>query len=401
MSRVLITYLAGAVLVRLADEGARVALLLLALERTAGPAFGGALIAAFMLPHVVAAPIVGGLADRTRHPRLLHAFGPLLFGASLAMASVGAGRLPAPLVLAAALIGGCGTPLLSGGLSGVLRQIVPKAQRQRAYGLDVATYNLASVCGPALAALLAARIGAASSTMVIAICAASGALAIALLPLERQVAHEHGPSIWQGVSLFWTNRRLGAVTFSTGLGQLGLGAVPVIAVLLGTQFGMPSAVGWLLSAEGCGALCGSLLYARRPILTGRPQLLVTLALLASAAPAAAIAVVGPVGGIPLMWFIGFLTGPSSGAQFEVRERESPRELNTQVFALGAGFKISMAAIGAALGGQLAGVGPAPLLIAVGSLQLLGGALAFALLDGRHSAQARGIPPSGVRQVGRI
>src|SRR2546429_7760883 len=45
-------YLVVAVLVRLADEGSRVAVVLLALARTSSAAFGGALIAAEMVPHV-------------------------------------------------------------------------------------------------------------------------------------------------------------------------------------------------------------------------------------------------------------------------------------------------------------------------------------------------------------
>jgi hypothetical protein len=64
-------HVAVAVLVRLADAGARVAFVLLALARTSSPAFGGELVAAVMVPHVVAAPAVGGLADRVR--RLLRA----------------------------------------------------------------------------------------------------------------------------------------------------------------------------------------------------------------------------------------------------------------------------------------------------------------------------------------
>jgi hypothetical protein len=49
-------YLIIVVLVRLADEGARIALLLLALERTDSAAVGGLPIAVLLVPQVIAAP---------------------------------------------------------------------------------------------------------------------------------------------------------------------------------------------------------------------------------------------------------------------------------------------------------------------------------------------------------
>src|SRR5215212_6715543 len=66
---VLSRYLVAAVFVRLADEGARVALVLLALDRLGNAGAGGVLVAALLIPHVVAAPGVGLLADRIQQPR--------------------------------------------------------------------------------------------------------------------------------------------------------------------------------------------------------------------------------------------------------------------------------------------------------------------------------------------
>ncbi len=91
-------YAVGAVLVRLADEGARVALLLLAAQRTGSASTGGAAVAALLVPHVVAAPVVGLLADRASRPRLVVAGAALGFGCALAVAAAGLGRLPLPVV---------------------------------------------------------------------------------------------------------------------------------------------------------------------------------------------------------------------------------------------------------------------------------------------------------------
>lgn len=67
----LVLYVAGGLLVRVADEGARVGLILLSMERTGSPALGGLLVSALLVPHVVAAPAMGLLADRSRRPQLI------------------------------------------------------------------------------------------------------------------------------------------------------------------------------------------------------------------------------------------------------------------------------------------------------------------------------------------
>ena len=91
----LTAYATAALLVRLADEGARVVLTLLALQRTGGPAAVGLLVAALLAPHVVAAPVVGLLADRLRRPERLTAVAALGFAGSLAGTAAALGRATA------------------------------------------------------------------------------------------------------------------------------------------------------------------------------------------------------------------------------------------------------------------------------------------------------------------
>jgi hypothetical protein len=76
----LVRYPTAAALVRLADEGSRVALLLAALQHSRGPAFGDILVATPMVPHVAAAPLVGALADRLRRRKLLCFAGLIAYG---------------------------------------------------------------------------------------------------------------------------------------------------------------------------------------------------------------------------------------------------------------------------------------------------------------------------------
>ena len=92
-------YLITAVLVRLADEGARVGLVLLALERTKSAAVGGLLVAVLLVPQVVAAPAIGLLTDRARQPRWVLTISVAGFAASLAAVAFLLGRVPLPVVV--------------------------------------------------------------------------------------------------------------------------------------------------------------------------------------------------------------------------------------------------------------------------------------------------------------
>ena len=184
--RPLARYLAAAVPARTADEGARVALVLLAVERTGSAAFGGLLVAALMVPHVVAAPPAGALADTVRHRRGFHGGLLGLYGGALVAVAAMTGRAPDPLVLAVAVAAGCCAPLVTGGLTGLLGELVPPERRTRAFSFDSVSYNLAGICGPALAAALSGLAGPGTALALLGFCAATGGLVVAALPLRTR-----------------------------------------------------------------------------------------------------------------------------------------------------------------------------------------------------------------------
>lgn len=112
-------YLTAAVLVRGADSGATVGLLLLAAARHQPAAAGGLLVAALNAPHL-AGPWLAARLDRATDRRRLLAAAYAGYGMALAAGALALGRLPAVVPIAAvALAGVCG-PLLTGGLSSVL-----------------------------------------------------------------------------------------------------------------------------------------------------------------------------------------------------------------------------------------------------------------------------------------
>jgi MFS family permease len=248
-TRELQRYLITAVLVRLADEGARVGLVLLALERTKSAAVGGLLVAVLLVPQVVAAPAIGLLTDRARQPRWVLTISVAGFAASLAAVAFLLGRVPLPVVVAILLLGGCCGPSLTGGLTSQLPTLISESSLPRAFGADSLTYNVSGIAGPALAAVIAGAAGAGTATFALAGAAAAGALVLATLPipLHRRSHDQQRASLTAGFRALLGHRVLGTVTASSTLGQLGLGALPIVAAVLASRQHQPAATGWLMT----------------------------------------------------------------------------------------------------------------------------------------------------------
>ncbi|WP_436535046.1 hypothetical protein [Actinoplanes sp. HUAS TT8] len=131
-----------------------------------------------------------------------------------------------------------------------------------------------------------------------------------------------------------------------------------------------------MSACAGGGLLGSVICTRVPVVHRRPELVTLLCTGVMTVPFLLATL-----GLPALWFAvaGVFSGVASVAVFSTRDREAPPELRTQVFTLGAGFKVTAAAAGAAAGGLLASGDPSVLLIAIAACQLLGAAAGGLLL----------------------
>jgi MFS family permease len=366
---VLARYTTAAALARLADEGARVALLLLVLQHGHGPAFGGLLVAALMVPHVVAAPLVGAAADRIRHRRLLYVAGLLTYGLALLGAALLIGAPVAAFVLV--VLAGCAAPLLIGGLSSLLGDLAPE-RLQRAFALDAMSYGAAGIAGPALAAVLAGTAGGIWATAALTVsCAAAAALVLTLPvpdhPGGREPSRRRRPS---AIPVLWRRPALGAVTAGTSLSQIGMGALPIVTALLAAGLHDTSITGTALSAMAVGDLAGALAYAKWPIRRPRPETVVLVGLALLAVPFAVLpAIPGVWPTLVLFAIAGLVSAPVFSSLLVVREREAPPEVRTQVFTIGAGLKVTAAATGAALAGVATGLGPGTLLLLVAASQL--------------------------------
>jgi MFS family permease len=367
----LVRYLGAAVGARLADEGARVAILLLALERTGRAPLGGLLVAALMVPHVAAAPFAGNVADRARHRKGLYVAAFTAYALGLAGAALLVGRLT--LVAAGALIvAGCVAPLLLGGLSSLLNELA-SSNLPRAFGLDATTYGVAGIAGPAVAAVVAGFAGAAWSMLALGGLVLLGAALLATLPLrahEPTAAPRARPLA--GVGVMVRRPRLGAMTATSGLNAFGIGALPLAAAAIAAQEHRPADTGLIMSVSAAGGLLGSLLCSRFPFATRYPERSV-LGGTVAAGVAFLVAALVTADWLRLSLFAlaGLSGGPIIVALFAIRDREAPGELRTQVFTLGGGVKVTAGAAGAAVGGLLAAQGASLLLAGIAACQLAG------------------------------
>ncbi|NSC24418.1 MFS transporter [Streptomyces albus subsp. chlorinus] len=405
-------YLTTAFLARLADEGVGVALALLALARTGSPAPGAFVLTAWLAPHALAAPLVGDLAERARHRRLFHGCALTAFAAAIAVLGLTVGRAATPLVLAAALLGGSAGPVVTGSLSSLVAGLVPEGPaRTRAYALDATTYNAAAVLAPAAVTATAAATSPGLATALLAASAAGAALTATLLlpapaptsapaPMSAPAptptpargpattpaatgapaptpasAPVSGPPLpfrhrlAAGVRALGRVPQLRAVTLATCVAFLGLGGLPVVAVLLAVEQGNAEGGGVLLAAFAVGGLAGSLGAARW---RGAPEpgRLALGGLLTTGCALAAAAVMPAFGAAVVLFAVaGLGDGPLLTATLRIRADHAPESVRTQVFTLGAGLKLTAAAAGAALVGTLSALPPRALVLAVAALQL--------------------------------
>jgi hypothetical protein len=350
-------YAVAATLVRAADAGAVVGLVLLALEpdrrAAAGATVGGVLVAALTAPHLFG-PWLAHRLDQARDGRVLLAASYLLYAAALALGSATVGRAPVGVSILAVAVAGCCGPLLTGGLSSRLAGIAGPGEpaQRRAQGWDAVTYGVGGTAGPAVVAAVSALTGSQTALFGLCVAAAIGAgLTMTLPASEAGPAPESVPGVRAGVALLVTSGPLRRVSTMTMLSALGLGALPLAAVALGTSLAdRPGAGATLTMAAGAGGLAGSLAVTIFP-LRGDPDLLarwlfavlVAVTLGCSLAPTFVLSLAGFAA-------IGAANATSFTATLAARSTYAPPSARAQVFVTSAGLKVAMSSAGSALAG---------------------------------------------------
>jgi len=359
-------YLAASIPLRVASAGSTVVLPILAVQRLHDVALGGALVAASLAPSVVIAPLVGVVLDRTRHPHRWIAASGLITAAAFALGAF-LGTVPLWIIVVALVLAGAASPFFMGGLSSFVSDGF--GDERRAYAADALSYNVGSVAGPGLAAVVASLGAAGAGALILSGTSLLGALAVFAVAMTPRPTPGHGAlsAIRAGTRHLLTHRPLAAVTLSGTVAQLGAGALPICAVALELQrSGMAERGAWIVTAFAIGALAGSLIATSRPPRRWRTE---TVMLVGFAGTG--LLTIAAVVDLGLPWTIvaiamaGLCTGPSTAAMLLLRKQQSPAAVRSQVFTVGSGLRTTAAAAGAGIAGVVAAGNPAALLVLIG------------------------------------
>ncbi|MFP5218686.1 MAG: MFS transporter [Actinomycetes bacterium] len=377
---------------RLANEAARVAVVLLVLERTGSPALAGAVVGALTLPALVTGPVLGAWLDRTTRRRRAFVANQLLLLGGLLGLLAATGSAPASVVLGLALLSGVTAPVLTGGFTGLIAPLVPAPLLRRAYGAEATSYNVAAVTGPAMVGTIAGLLGADVAVAVIAGLSALALVAVLRVPMPVPPLPAGSRGLWRtvrdGLQLLVRTPALRSVTTATTIAFAGMGAMPVAFPLLARDLGAgAAAAGLLFSTFALGALAGSLLVAVRTPSIGPMRLTyIGIAGLGLAWGALLLAPSLPVA-VAIIAVAGALEGPVLASTLAVRELWSPASMRTQIVTTAASLKFG----GFAVGSAVAGVAAASYGVA-GALTVAATAQALAVVSGLLVA-GRSLQPS--------
>ena len=263
-------YLAGAAAARAGDEMSGPALLLLGFAITGRPGTGSEVLAGLTIAAAVGGPAFGAVLDRSPRPDRVLAVTLAAYALGLVALQAALGHLPVPLVVVVALAAGLFSPAVAGGWSAQLPRIVTGPGLARASALDSMSFSAASLAGPALAALIAAALGARWAVLTAAALvglAVPGAISLAryrppqgavrVQSVYRQVA--------AGFAVIATRRPLLRATVTSVVSFVGLGMLLVCVPVLGAhRLGGAPRGALLISAMAAASLIANALLARWP-----------------------------------------------------------------------------------------------------------------------------------------
>lgn len=362
----LVRYVVAATLVRSADGGAVVAIVLLAHAVGMPGWVAGLLGASITAPHLLG-PFIARHLDTARDGRAVIAVSAVLHGVLLGAAAllmpVTWALWPAVLLLISGMFG----PMLTGGISSRLPSIAGPDQhaQRRAQSWDVATYGFSGTLGPAAVAGIAAASHPLTATLVLAVASVVGAAAVLALP--RQAPPDPAVDVptplrtLEGIWRYGPLRRTLGLTVTVAF---SVAALPIHAVAVAPPSGGASAAGLLVAGYGVGNLLGSAGLMLRPLRGDADRLMTLLSVLV--AVTLSLVVVGPNLPVSLLAFglAGIANALFFAATLAARSEYAPRAARGQVFVWVGALKIAAGSAGTATAGAITGsAGWAPLVLA--------------------------------------
>lgn len=373
-------YLFGALPARLGDEMSGQAILLIGLVLTGSAALGSTVLAALTFSAAIGGPLLGAVLDRSPHPGRVLVIALSIYAVGISCIALLLGHAPIWMTVAVALGTGLLMPAISGGWSSLLKSFVVEEQMTRASAIDATTFNIAGLVGPAVAGLIAAAFSAHWAIVALVV------LLVAALPMAWSLPRKSFISqakiasfredVLTGFKIIVHNKKLFRITLVSAISYMGIGMLWVVYPLVGQELlGNPGFGGVLASVVSVGALVATAAYAKWPT-KHSPDV---VAFVTTIILAIAMLILGLAGNVVTafvaMLLVGLADGPQLAAIFAVRHREAPERSRGQVFTTGASLKITSAALGAGLAGQLSGMS-LKLTILVACFVQLGAAAAY-------------------------
>jgi MFS family permease len=370
---------------RLGDQLARVAIAILVFDRTNSALLTAATYALSLLPPLVSAPLLTGLADRFPRRRVMVTTELTRAGLVAVMAIPGV-----PLVVLALLVVAVVSlqPLYSAARNAILPNVLAGDRYVVGVGLAGATDSVVQVVGFAAGGVLVSLTGSHVAMGINAVTFLVSATLVRVgVGLHRPAGgapRTVGRSVTAGARVIWGDRRLRAL-----LGLLYLYGFYVAPEGLATAYAAETAtgdaaVGLLMAADPVGAMLGSLLLTRWMPVAWRERSLGPLAVV-SAVPLAVSAVYPSVPGAIALWTLVGVLSSYTMLVHAMFVRLVPDAQRGQVVGLASAGLQASQGLGIAAAGVLAELSsPAR---AVGVMGVAGGLLA--VLAGRSWSRAAG------------
>jgi predicted MFS family arabinose efflux permease len=346
--------------------GAAPLALLLAARETESIAVAGVAVAAYTAGIAIGQPVAARLADRWRQvPVLWSAVALSTSGFGLAAVTSGAAVL-----VGAALAAGLGAPPFEAFLRVLWRDLVDAPLVPAAYTVDITSQEIIFITGPLLTSGAVAVGGPRAGLFVAAAVQLLGAVVFTAAPAVRRWRGEDAPRHWAG-PLQAARMRLLLLT-GLLLGA-GVGGVAVALVAYAEDQGDRAMSGWLLAAQGGGALIGGLFLARRARSWRLPVTVAALAI----GYLPAVATPAPVLMLLAVTASGVMLPAALTGVIMVADEVAPAGTAAEAFAWTSTSFAVGSALGAALDGQVldrfgtvTGLLLAPLALAAAALTTL-------------------------------
>lgn len=401
-ARRLTAYAAVGSLARAANAGLPTAIILGVLAAGGSASEGSLIVAAVTAVAGIVGPLVGALMDRAVHPKRGYALAILSLAACSGALAVGVGSWPLGVLMLIAGVAGLFHPMLTGAWSAQLRRVVPDVAPARAYSVDVATYNVGDILGPAIvgvAYVYDSYTPGAASLEVALLLYLVAALVLPFVPIPTRTAAEIPDEpeplrhAVRSLSVFWHSVSLRRSTIISSFAFIGIAGLVIGAPLMGADLAGDAGIGALLLAVvASGALVGSVFFARRPVRQG-PGTVVVVTTLGLGVAFAALAVVPSM---PVAFVVGvvlgFLEAPQLSSVLQVRDREAPPQVRSLVFVAATSLKTGAFALGSVIAAGLVEWGWRPLFLGSAVIEILAVALGL-LIAGHRRSPYRGVPPS--------